>query len=208
MPGRRSPTNPRTSRPRWRSRTRKTTWLRSVHMSTAIDNPTAADPGLEPLGHAAAIPGHCGGSWADRHRLGTVDRRAGDAPLRQGARAQGARLQDRLVAAGPNAAARHRGAARWRISCSSPRPARTRCWCSRRWRATPALMTRAELEAVWDGGLILMTRRAGLRISRAASTSPGSSARSTSTGACSARCWSPRSSCSCSRWSRRCSSRW
>jgi subfamily B ATP-binding cassette protein HlyB/CyaB len=29
-------------------------------------------------------------------------------------------------------------------------------------QATPALMTRAELDTIWDGGLILMTRRAGL----------------------------------------------
>ena len=38
----------------------------------------------------------------------------------------------------------------------------TRSWCSRRWTSRPAVMTRAELLAVWDGRLILMTRRAGL----------------------------------------------
>ena len=48
----------------------------------------------------------------------------------------------------------------------------------------PALMTRDELLAVWDGGLILMTRRAGLSDSPAASTSPGSWARSTNIGTC------------------------
>ena len=49
--------------------------------------------------------------------------------------------------------------------------------------------------------------RRALRPRRAVSTSPGSSARSANTAGCSARCWSPRSSSSSSRWSRRCSSR-
>ena len=44
----------------------------------------------------------------------------------------------------------------------------------------PALMTREELSAVWDGGMILMTRRAGLTDSPVGSTSAGFSERSTS----------------------------
>ena len=72
----------------------------------------------------------------------------------------------------------------------------------------PEVMTRAALEEAWDGRLILMTRRADSdRPRRGASTSAGSSARWPSTGSCSARCWSPRSSCRSSRSSRRCSSR-
>ena len=59
----------------------------------------------------------------------------------------------------------------------------------------PALMTRAEFLATWDGGLILMTRRAGL------------SARSINIGISSAKCWWRRSFCNCSRWCRRCSFR-
>ena len=90
------------------------------------------------------------------------DRRTGDAPVRQGPRAQGAR------AAGPTgrgsrrtplpaiASLRDGGflllakAADDKVLVQSPQTPR------------PALMTRAEFEAVWDGGLILMTRRAGL----------------------------------------------
>ena len=44
----------------------------------------------------------------------------------------------------------------------------------------PELMTKADLEAVWDGPIVLMTRRANLTDLSAASTSHGSSARFTS----------------------------
>ena len=44
----------------------------------------------------------------------------------------------------------------------SPRLAKTKFWSQSPLATRPALMTQAELLAVWDGGLILMARRAGL----------------------------------------------
>ena len=110
----------------------------------------------------AASPGRCRRCRTDPASAGhRQDRHTGDAPVRQGSRTQGARLSNRLVAPRPYAAAGHRGlndggfllvakAAEDKVLVQSPLAPR------------PVLMTREELTAVWDGGLILMTRRAGL----------------------------------------------
>ena len=58
---------------------------------------------------AAASPGRCGRCRTDPASAGhRQDWRTGDAPVRQGSRAQGARLSNRLVAACQHAAAGHR----------------------------------------------------------------------------------------------------
>ena len=64
----------------------------------------------------------------------------------------------------------------------------------------PEVLSRTEFEALWNGGIVLMARRASrFRIFRGVSTSPGSWARFTNTEGFSARCSRPRCSCSSSR---------
>ena len=106
-----------------------------------------------------------------------------------------------------DAAARHRGAARWRLPAA-------RQGRRRQGDRPVAAVAAADADDAGRvrGGLGRPARaddapRRPRSTCRAASTSPGSSAPSTNTATCSARCWSPRSSCSSSRWSRRCSSR-
>ena len=72
----------------------------------------------------------------------------------------------------------------------------------------PQLISRAEFEAVWGGRLVLMTRRATLADLARQFDITWFLRRSTNIAGCWPRCWSPRSSCRYSRWSRRCSSRW
>ena len=87
---------------------------------------------------AAASPGRRRRSRTDQASAGNgQDRRTGDAPVRQGSRAQGARLSDRLVAARPVRPCPPSRSCAMAGSWWSPRPPRTRSWFSRRWRPGP-----------------------------------------------------------------------
>ena len=78
-------------------------------MSTETDSATPADPGLEALVTLLHFQGVAADRGQIRHRLGTAnDWRTGDAPVRQGTRAKGKSLPQRLVAACQDALARHR----------------------------------------------------------------------------------------------------
>ena len=89
---------------------------RRAHVSTETDSARPADPGLEALVTLLHLQGVAADRRTDQASAGNgQDRRTGDAPVRQGSRAQGARLPDRLVAACQDAVAGHRGPARWRL---------------------------------------------------------------------------------------------
>ena len=131
-------------------------------MSTAIDSPRPADPGLEALVTLLRLQGVAAEAEQIRHRLGTskigapeILRCAKDLGLKARAfRTDWSRLAGTPL---PGIASLRDGgfmviakASEDQVLVQSPLSVR------------PALMTRAELLAVWDGGLILMTRRAGL----------------------------------------------
>ena len=131
-------------------------------MSTAIDSPRPADPGLEALVTLLRLQGVAAEAEQIRHRLGTskigapeILRCAKDLGLKARAlRTDWLRL---AVIPLPGIASLRDGgfmviakASEDQVLVQSPLAVR------------PTLMTRAELLAVWDGGLILMTRRAGL----------------------------------------------
>ena len=130
-------------------------------MSTETDIVRPADPGLEALVTLLHFQGVAADRGQIRHRLGTkigapeMLRCAKDLGLKARAyRTDWSRLAKTPLPA--IAALRDGGfmvvakAAEDQVLVQSPQASR------------PALMTRAELLAIWDGGLILMTRRAGL----------------------------------------------
>src|SRR6478672_7175826 len=150
MPGRRSPTNPRTSRPRWRSRTRKTTWLRSVHMSTAIDNAAAADPGLESLVMLLQFQGVAADRGQIRHGLGAV--KIGAPEMLRCAKDLGLKARayrtdwSRLVRTPLPAIASLRDGGFMLIAKAS----KDKVLVQSPLAPKPAMMSRAELNAIWD----------------------------------------------------------
>jgi subfamily B ATP-binding cassette protein HlyB/CyaB len=131
-------------------------------MSTAIDSARAADPGLEALVMLLHFQGIAADRGQIRHRLGMAKigapemlRCAKDLGLRARAcRSSWSRLARTPLPA--IASLRDGGfmvvakAADDKVLVQSPQTTR------------PAVLTRDELLEVWDGGLILMTRRAGL----------------------------------------------
>jgi subfamily B ATP-binding cassette protein HlyB/CyaB len=130
-------------------------------VSTETDIVRPADPGLEALVTLLHFQGVAADRGQIRHRLGTkigapeMLRCAKDLGLKARAyRTDWSRLAKTPLPA--IATLRDGGfmvvakAAEDQVLVQSPQASR------------PALMTRAELLAVWDGGLILMTRRAGL----------------------------------------------
>ena len=131
-------------------------------MSTEADSARPADPGLEALVTLLQFQGVAADREQIRHRLGTAKigapemlRCAKDLGLKARAyRADWSRLARTPLPA--IAALRDGGfmvvakAAEDKVLVQSPLA------------SGPALMTRAELLAIWDGELILMTRRAGL----------------------------------------------
>jgi ATP-binding cassette, subfamily B, bacterial HlyB/CyaB len=130
-------------------------------VSTETDCARPADPGLEALVTLLHFQGVAADRGQIRHRLGTkigapeMLRCAKDLGLKARAyQTDWSRLAKTPLPA--IATLRDGGfmvvakAAEDKVLVQSPRASR------------PALMTRAELLAVWDGGLILMTRRAGL----------------------------------------------
>ena len=131
-------------------------------MSTAIDSARPADPGLEALVTLLRLQGVAAEAEQIRHRLGTskigapeILRCAKDLGLKARAfRTDWSRLASTPL---PGIASLRDGgfmvlakASEDKVLVQSPLAVR------------PTLMTRAELLAVWDGGLILMTRRTGL----------------------------------------------
>jgi subfamily B ATP-binding cassette protein HlyB/CyaB len=131
-------------------------------VSTASDNVKAADPGLGALVTLLRLQGVAADAGQIRHRLGT-DKIGAPEMLRcakdLGLKARAYRTNwSRLARTPLPAIATLRDgsflvlakAAEDKVLVQSPQAPR------------PALMTRAELTAVWDGELILMTRRAGL----------------------------------------------
>ena len=131
-------------------------------MSTEAAGATAADPGLEALVTLLHVQGVAADRGQIRHRLGT--HKIGAAEMLRcakdlGLKARAYRTDWSRLARTPLpaiAALRDGGfmvvakAGEDKVLVQSPQGSR------------PALMTRAELLAVWDGELILMTRRAGL----------------------------------------------
>jgi subfamily B ATP-binding cassette protein HlyB/CyaB len=131
-------------------------------VSTEPDSARPADPGLEALVTLLHFQGVAADREEIRHRLGSAEigtaemlRCAKDLGLKARAyRSDWSRLAKTPLPA--IATLRDGGfmviakAAEDKVLVQSPRGSR------------PALMTRVELLAVWDGGLILMTRRAGL----------------------------------------------
>jgi subfamily B ATP-binding cassette protein HlyB/CyaB len=131
-------------------------------MSTAVNSARPADPGLEALVTLLRLKSVAAEAEQIRHRLGTSKigawetlRCAKDLGLKARAlRTDWSRLS---VTPLPGIASLRDGgfmviakASQDQVLVQSPLAVR------------PTLMTRAELLAVWDGGLILMTRRAGL----------------------------------------------
>ena len=82
--------------------------------------------------------------------------------MRQGSRAQGAGLPERLVTACEDALAGDRGARATAGSWCIAKAGEDKVLVQSPQAPRPVLMTRAELFAIWDGELILMARRAGL----------------------------------------------
>ncbi|MGB8758986.1 MAG: cysteine peptidase family C39 domain-containing protein, partial [Pseudolabrys sp.] len=131
-------------------------------MSTETDSATPADPGLESLVTLLHLQGVAADREQIRHRLGTAKigvpemlRCAKNLGLKAKAhRTDWSRLANTPLPA--IAVLRDGGflvvakAGEEKVLVQSPLATR------------PALMTQAELLAVWDGGLILMARRAGL----------------------------------------------
>src|ERR1700746_222207 len=131
-------------------------------MSTKTETTRPTDPGLEALVTLLHLQGVAADAEQIRHRLGTTKigapeilRCAKDLGLKASAyRTDWSRLVKTPLPA--IAALRDGGfmviakAAEDKVLVQSPQASR------------PALMTRAELLAVWDGELIIMTRRAGL----------------------------------------------
>ena len=150
-------------------------------MSPATDNARPADPGLEALVTLLHFQGVAADRGQIRHRLGT-DKICVAEMLRcakdLGLKARSYRTDWSRLARTPMpaiAVLRDGGflivakAADDKVLVQSPLTAR------------PALTTRDEFLAVWDGRLILMTRRAGLSDITRGSTSPGFWERSTNT---------------------------
>ena len=131
-------------------------------MSTAIDSPRPADPGLEALVTLLRLQGVAAEAEQIRHRLGTSKIGAPEilrCAKELGLKARAFRTDWSRLARIPLpgiASLRDGGfmllakASEDQVLVQSPLSVR------------PTLMTRAELLAVWDGGLILMTRRTGL----------------------------------------------
>ena len=117
--------------------------------------------------------------------------------------------RQRLGPACQHAASGHRRAARRQFLSSSAKSPRTGALIHDPAVGRPQVADRAEFEAAVERPAHPDDAPGGpWRARRAASTSPGSCRRCTNTAGFWARCWSPRSSCSSLRWSRRCSSRW
>ena len=132
-------------------------------MSTAIDNATAADPGLESLVMLLQFQGIAADRGQIRHRLGTV--KIGAPEMLRCAKDLGLKARayrtdwSRLVRTPLPAIASLRDGGFMLIAKAS----KDKVLVQSPLAPKPALMSRAELNAVWDRGLILMTRRAGLQ---------------------------------------------
>jgi subfamily B ATP-binding cassette protein HlyB/CyaB len=132
-------------------------------MSTAIDNATAADPGLESLVMLLQFQGIAADRGQIRHRLGTV--KIGAPEMHRCAKDLGLKARayrtdwSRLVRTPLPAIASLRDGGFMLIAKAS----KDKVLVQSPLAPKPALMSRAELNAVWDRGLILMTRRAGLQ---------------------------------------------
>ena len=131
-------------------------------MSTVIDSARSADPGLEALVMLLRLQGVAAEAEQIRHRLATTQigapeilRCAKDLGLKARAfRTDWSRL---AVTPLPGIASLRDGGFMILAKASEDKVLVQSALARR-----PALMTRAELLAVWDGGLILMTRRTGL----------------------------------------------
>ena len=135
---------------------------RRAQVSTETDSARPADPGLDALVTLLHFQGVAADRGQIRHRLGTT--KIGAAEMLRCAKDLGLKARayrtdwSRLAKTPLPAIATLRDggflvvakAAQDQVLVQAPQPSR------------PALMTRAELLAIWDGGLILMTRRAGL----------------------------------------------
>jgi ATP-binding cassette, subfamily B, bacterial HlyB/CyaB len=132
-------------------------------MSTAIDNTTAADPGLESLVMLLQFQGVAADRGQIRHRLGTV--KIGAPEMLRCAKDLGLKARvyrtdwSRLVRTPLPAIASLRDGGFMLIAKAS----KDKVLVQSSLAPKPAMMSRAELNAIWDRGLILMTRRAGLQ---------------------------------------------
>ncbi len=131
-------------------------------MSTATDSARPADPGLESLVTLLHLQGVAADAGQIAHRLGT-DKIGAPEMLRcareLGLKARAYRTDwSRLASTPLPAIARLRDGGFLLIAKADADKVLVQSPLAPR----PVLMTRDELMAVWDGGLILMTRRAGL----------------------------------------------
>src|SRR3954463_3623532 len=131
-------------------------------MTTAMDGPGSIDPGLEALATLLQFQGVAADREQIRHRLGVTA--IGAPEMIRCARDLGLKVRA------------HRTS--WRRLAGTPLPAiaslrdgsfvvigkasEDQVLVLSSQTARPSLMTRDEFGAAWDGGLILMTRRAGL----------------------------------------------
>ncbi len=131
-------------------------------MSTQIDNAEPADPGLEALVMLLHLQGVAADAGQIRHRLGTNKIGAPDmlrCAKELGLKARTYRTEwSRLASTPLPAIAVLRDGGFLLVAKATDDKALVQAPHATR----PALMTRDELVAVWDGRLILMTRRAGL----------------------------------------------
>src|SRR6266481_4994976 len=146
----------------WRSRTRDATSPWRAPMSTETDSARPADPGLEALVTLLHLQGVGADAGQIAHRLGT-DKLGAPEMLRcareMGLKARSYRTDwSRLASTPLPAIAPLRDGGFLLIAKADKDKVLVQSPLARR----PVLMMRDELMAVWDGGLILMTRRAGL----------------------------------------------
>jgi subfamily B ATP-binding cassette protein HlyB/CyaB len=131
-------------------------------MSTEIDSARPADPGLEALVTLLHFQGVAADAGQIRHRLGT--NKIGAPEMIRCAKALGLKARayrtdwSRLAKTPLPAIASLRDGGFMVVA----KAAEDKVLVQSTQAARPALLTRDELAAVWDGGLILMTRRAGL----------------------------------------------
>ena len=131
-------------------------------MTIESDSATLADPGLEALITVLHFQGVAADQGQIRHRLGTA--RIGAAEMLRCAKDLGLKARayrtdwSRLAKTPLPAIATLRDGGFMVVAKADD----DKVLVQPPQESRPALMTRAELLAVWDGGLILMTRRAGL----------------------------------------------
>ena len=135
---------------------------RRTRVTIESDSATLADPGLEALITVLHFQGVAADQGQIRHRLGTT--RIGAAEMLRCAKDLGLKARayrtdwSRLAKTPLPAIATLRDGGFMVVAKADD----DKVLVQPPQESRPALMTRAELLAVWDGGLILMTRRAGL----------------------------------------------